>query len=167
MRLSQAWLCSSGDIHAYAGSAAEIEANAFAGELLMPCCLLKPRLYSGLSIQTVIRVSTEFQTSLTAAAVRSVEEADEDAYVVFSQEGIIRWWRRSRRADRYLQRGSSIHDNSRAAYCTIPPDDSTGMEAAELDAWFDYRRGDSAVELWEESVYFSDLDTVMTLLSIV
>lgn len=167
MRLSQAWLCTSGDIHAYSGSAAEIEANAFAGELLMPTFLLKPRLYGGLSIQTVMRVANEFQTSLTAAAVRSVEEADEDAYVVFSQAGVVRWWRRSSRADRYFHRAFSIRDNSRAFLCDVSPDGALGMLAVDINAWFDYRRGDSGVELWEESVYFSDLNTVMTLLVIV
>jgi hypothetical protein len=167
MNISQAWLCSSRDIHAYSGSAAEIEANAFAGELLMPSSLLKPRLYSGLSIQTLIRVATEFQTSLTATAVRSVEDTTEDAYVIFSQDGIVRWWKRSSKADRYFQRVFTLREESRALSCNVPPDESNGMQQVDLNAWFDYRKGDSGVELWEESVYFYDLDTVMTLLALV
>ncbi|MDQ2774235.1 MAG: ImmA/IrrE family metallo-endopeptidase [Acidobacteriota bacterium] len=88
MQLSQAWLCSSRDIHAYSGSAAEIEANAFAGELLMPSSLLRPKIYGGLSIAMLCDVASEFDTSLTATAVRAIEETDEDAYVIFSQDGI-------------------------------------------------------------------------------
>lgn len=165
--LSQEWVCNSRDIHAYTGSPEEIEANAFASELLMPSSLLKPRIHAGLSIEAVRSVATEFQTSLTATAVRSVEEADEDAFVVFSQEGIVRWWRSSKRADRYFSKSFRVTPDSIAFTCDTPPEDSHGMQEVDISAWFPHRSGDNDVELWEESVYFADLGTVMTLLSLV
>ena len=166
MELSQAWLCSSRDIHAYSGSAAEIEANAFAGELLMPSSLLRPRLHGGLSIAMLCSVASDFETSLTAMAVRAVEETDEDAYVLFSQNGIVRWWRRSRRAERSFQRAFCVRDQSLAFSCNTTPNNSVGMQPVEIGAWFDYRQDDDCIDLWEESVYFSDLGTVMTILSL-
>ena len=166
MRISQAWLCSSREIHAYSGSAAELEANAFAGELLMPATMLKPRIHSGLGMKMLCDLADEFKTSLTATAVRAIQETDEDAYVIFSQEGVIQWCSRSRRADRFIPRGFCTRDNSHALDCRNTPENSCGMQEVDTDAWFDHRHGDERIDVWEESVCFPDLGTVMTLLSL-
>ena len=55
--LSQGWLCSSHNIHAYRGSAAEIEANVFAAALLMPLEML--------GCQTAERLWRQWQPNVT------------------------------------------------------------------------------------------------------
>ena len=89
-------LCTTEDIAAYGGTAQEIEANAFAGELLMPTLLVRPRCEDVTPHLDAIRaVAGEFQTTLTAAAVRFVEECRETCVVVFSVDRKVKWWRAS------------------------------------------------------------------------
>ena len=64
-------------------------------------------------------------------------------------------------------RAFCVRANSLAFSCDAKPEESERMRPVELNAWFDYGRGDSEVELWEESVCFPALETVMTLLCIV
>ena len=164
--LSQYWMCTSDEIHAYAGSAIEQQANAFSSELLMPTRLLVPRLGPGLSVSAFRTTAEEFAASLTPVASRCVELSDEDAYVLFStgDDRTVSWWTRSKRADRKFPKQFAIRSESFASCATVPPDRSPGPQKVETSAWFDIRHGEYEPEVWEESVYFRNLDIVMTLL---
>lgn len=163
-----AWLCTSDDIHAYRGTDREIEANAFAAELLMPGSLLRPRLRRGISLSLVCELALGFQTTLTATAVRMVDESREDCYVVFSRDGRVTWWRGGRN-DRglWIRRTQEIDPNSRAYACGTLPANSAGMCAVPPEAWFPGAQDLDDMEVWEESVLLGDYDIVLTLLCVI
>jgi hypothetical protein len=154
---SQAWLCTSRDIHTYMGSAAEIEANAFASSLLMPRKMLLPRLEQApLSIDLICQLAAEFQTTLTSTAIRVVEESKENCSVVFSQRNIVRWWRRSRKSDFVLPASFSISDESLAFDCRSAPGRTTGPQEVTSSVW----RQSRDTDVWEESALLGDYGTV-------
>jgi len=163
-----AWLCTGDDIHAYRGNDVEIEANAFAGELLMPSSLLRPRLRSGINIALACELASEFQTSLTATAVRMVDGSAEESYVVFSREGRVTWWRAGREGrGLWIQRAQEIHPESLAYACETSPGNSTGMTAVPPRSWFPDAQHVDGLEVWEESVLLGDYDVVLTLLCVI
>ena len=163
-----AWLCTSDDIHAYRGTDREIEANAFAAELLMPSSLFRPRLGPGISVALAGTLASEFQTSLTATAVRMVDESSEECYVVFSRDGKATWWRGGRNGRGLRIRSTQeIDPDSRAYACGTLPANSTGMCVVPPEAWFPGARDLDAIEVWEESVLLGDYDIVLTLLCVI
>lgn len=163
--LSQSWLCTSADIHAYRGSVAELEANAFASSLLMPQPLFQPQLQRGISLDVIRDLADEFGTSLTATAVRAVELADEDCYAVFSRGGVVRWWQRNeRRSEQWIPKQHPIDMDVPAWSCERTPSYPEDAQQVPIRAWFPTARYTHGLELWEQSVYLSQYGTVLTLL---
>jgi Zn-dependent peptidase ImmA (M78 family) len=163
--ISQAWLCTADSIHAYKGSSIEKEANAFAAELLMPKCLLLPRLDNQpLSIKQVCEIADEFKTTLTATAVRLVEESKDDCCVVFSDRNAIRWSRKSSSADQ-VWLPQAISADSRTWDCDTEPQDSRGPRKVSCEAWLSGRALQDYSEVWEEAVFLPKYQTAITLLS--
>lgn len=74
----------------------EVEANIFAAELLMPTELFRELLHrhESIDLNQVILAADEFYVSREAAARRFVELSAEDAAVIFSKYGIIRYVKR-------------------------------------------------------------------------
>ena len=164
---SQGWICNTGDIHAYRGSAAEIEANAFAAELLMPKEMLRARL-SGrdLSFALVCGLAEQFDTTLTSTAVRLVEDSRDSCCVIFSQDDCVKWHRCSGTGFGFwLPRNFSLDMESRAYSCQTEPTVSPGPRKVPLSAWIKGRNDESFSEVWEESVLLPEYRTVVTLLS--
>ena len=72
------------------------EANTFASEPLMATALFRPRCAHAEPNLTVVKgLAQEFQTTLTATAVRFVEACHAACLVVLSEQGWVRWWRKS------------------------------------------------------------------------
>jgi len=167
--LSQAWLCTSDDIHAYRGGKAEIEANAFSAALLMPQEMFRPRVTGrDLGFDLVRILATEFQTTLTATAIRVVEETDQDCYVVLSRGGRINWWKRSARGSGlYLDRHQPIDPDSLAWRCEYEQVEHCRMAQVPVHAWFQSGNSSEVLELWEESLLLFEYQVVLTLLCVV
>lgn len=166
--LSQEWLCTSADIHAYRGSAAELEANAFAASLLMPGAIFEPALRAGLGMSLVGELAEKFGTTITATAVRAVELVNEDAYVVFSRGGIVRWWQRNPQNSGYfIRRLHPLHSDSVALWAENSPSEVREAQQVPFHAWFCPTRDRDPAEVWEESVFIGQYDTVISLLTIV
>lgn len=73
-----------------ADTAREREADWFASELLAPTAqVLRPVRRAGLSIETVVRFSREWQTSLTMTAIRCTELTTQLAATVRSHRGAV------------------------------------------------------------------------------
>lgn len=100
-RQREVFLCTSQDINdAVAERPAETqeqEANEFAAELLLP-----ERFFAHLcdeenpSLDYIAELATRFNVSLTATALRYLEFSCEACAIVFSRDGYIRWFRRSK-----------------------------------------------------------------------
>lgn len=96
-KVSQLLACTDSDMRAsYRSSAYEIEASIFAGALLMPRELFQVRMAGTVPTTRVIkRLASEFDTSLTATALRYVETSKDYCAFVVSENNKIRWWRAS------------------------------------------------------------------------
>lgn len=137
---TQLLACTSDDMHArYKGSALEIEANYFAAELLMPSHLFgSATRQTGLSAKTIRDLSTVFQTSLTAAAMRYVELTDDYCAAVVCEEGRIRWWRASEQMEGFwLNPGTPLEPHCLAAKYFASGISPTGPEEVDKDAWIE------------------------------
>lgn len=168
MGQSQAYICTSGDIHSYRGSNAEIEANTFAAQLLMPRALIAERVkYADVGVQAALGIAEEFQVSLTAAAIRLVEESKEPCAVVMSHNNLVVWTCRSNTGvPFYLSRSTPIHEDSFAFDCQKGLKYSRGTREVESSAWLSGRAA-YEYEVLEESVLLEDYDLVLTFLSFV
>lgn len=95
--VSQLLACTDADLRAsYRSSPYEIEASIFAGALLMPSELFQSQIASTVPTTKVIKdLASEFDTSLTATAMRYAETSSDYCVFVVSENNTIRWWRSS------------------------------------------------------------------------
>ena len=123
----------------------EIEANEFAGELLMPTQFLV-RLLSGRepSFELIESLARECSTSLTAATYRFVEVTGYACAVVWSQERTTRWFRRSEEFKHWIRLREQLDTHTLAADCfrgeKVPP----SHESVPASAWLEGRVPDDA-----------------------
>lgn len=74
----------------------EVEADAFAGELLVPTAFARSLLAGApVGMHAVIRLRDAFDVSLSCAAIRLAQLADEPLVVVLSKNGVVEWTARS------------------------------------------------------------------------
>jgi Zn-dependent peptidase ImmA (M78 family) len=158
------------EIRSYTESPLEIEANAFASELLMPTFLFRPRAEQVEPDLELIKVlAAEFDVTLTAAALRFVDESDAACMVVFSKNGKVAWWRRSSRAERervWIDKDWPISADTLAFQChknePVPPDGIKG----EASDWFGEEIAERIGGVVEQSMLLGRYSTVLTLLSV-
>lgn len=141
--------CTRGDLSGYAAEC-EAEANDFAAELLMPASLFGPRCDRNRpSLHDIAELATEFQTSLTATALRFVGCAPEPCAVVHSTDSVIDWMRWSDNFKPFMRSGTRLGGDSYAG------DLHQGLEVADqpshvdVEAWGDCPAGD--LDLFEHS----------------
>jgi len=116
----------------------EVEANVFAAELLMPEAMFQKRLERTLpSLDLVERLADDFQTTLTATAIRYVELCGEQCAVIFSTDGNVVWTRRSADFGYWIQPGRKLSSYGLAADFRETGTVSPNMEVVRLDAWVD------------------------------
>jgi hypothetical protein len=80
----------------YKGESKESEANIFAVELLLPERLVRRRCeVSPVDLRPVQKLAEDFETSITATAIRFIEFSPEKCALVYSEKGRVRWTRKS------------------------------------------------------------------------
>ena len=115
--LDQITACTAGDIQAYCGSFFELEANAFAAELLMPEFLMMRELqYRSPTVETGRRLAETFQTSFTASVLRMVQFSKLPVFVAYSVNGRMKWCQGSPSSREYFfkQAGTELDGDSLA-----------------------------------------------------
>jgi Zn-dependent peptidase ImmA (M78 family) len=155
--------CTRGDLSNYAGTGREAEANDFASELLMPEFLFKPRCDRNRpSLVDVAQIAEEFQTSLTATALRFVLFAPEPCAVVHSTRGVVDWLDWSDAFQLGIRKGTRLNDRTYAGdlFAGKPADDCPNQ--VDGDAWSD-SPGAADVDLFEHSRRVG-ADSVLTFL---
>lgn len=142
----------------------EIEANRFAGELLVPSSIALKKLGTPKpSFAVVDDISRVFQTSLTASAYRFSELTPHAVAVVWSSRGVIRWFKRSMefrhwiRIRERLDQGTLAHDLFRRRDA---PSEGTVVAAG---AWLEGNFGQDDIVV-EQSRAIPSYDGVLTLL---
>ena len=116
----------------------EIEANEFAGELLMPTRLLTG-LLSGRtpSFELIDSLARGFSTSLTATAYRLVQVTGYACAVVWSEGGIKKWSRRSDEFEHWIGLRERLDSRTFAADCFRGQNVPDGQESVPASAWLE------------------------------
>lgn len=145
-------------------SPAEIDANTFAAEILLPRALVNADLNMPPTLDVVRRLAQRFGTSLTAAAVRLVELTSFRAAVVVSRGGRAAWYRSSREFSRAVRTGPL--DPRTLAYDHFR--DATPAETAHVpaEAWLYETNLIPGALLWEHSLPLRSYGVVLSVLEI-
>lgn len=154
-KVSQVLACTDEDMRAkYKGSVPEIEANFFAAELLMPTKLFSPQVRDArLSMQLVKRLAAEFQTTLTATAMRTVDLSDDYCAIIVSEDNRVRWWHGSPRFNDvcWIETRAELSLESVAGMIFGGQDVPSGPQEIDATAWL----GES--ERLERDTMFEDV----------
>jgi hypothetical protein len=123
----------------------EVEANEFAGELLMPTQLLT-KLVSGRkpSFELIEFLARDCSTSLTATAYRFVEVTAHACAVVWSERGTTKWFRRSEEFAHWVRLRERLDRRTFAADCFRGEKVPDSPESVAASAWLDGRIPDDA-----------------------
>jgi hypothetical protein len=144
-----------------------VEANYFAAELLMPEKLILPRL-SGVrpSFELVSQLAAEFDTSLTAMAVRVVDVSNDYWAIVVSERGRIKWWRASEDFEGafWIQIGSHVSNDTVAGAVFEGSRAPQGPQEVDSEYWADRMGGNEHEILMEEVLHLPAYDRVLSLL---
>lgn len=142
----------------------EVEANMFAAEILMPGDLFRHRLERTMpSMELIEALAEEFQTTLTATAIRYVDLCDERCAVVFSTDGKVAWMRRSPLFHYWIAPKRALSSFSYASDFFSKGAVSDKMQEARLDAWVDDKVSSKAMGK-EQSRGLHSYNSVLTLL---
>ncbi|MFN8140414.1 MAG: ImmA/IrrE family metallo-endopeptidase [Fimbriimonadales bacterium] len=167
--INQFWRCSNANIFRYDGAPEELEANAFAAELIMPTAMIRPQVREGsLGFGLVDTLSAKFRASLTATALRCVSELNEPAAVVLSDQNRIIWsWRNSHVQSWQfaIKKGACLGEQTKA-WCTAESQGHEEMTVVPTDAWFPDHPTHWKVETWEASRFLQGFGTVLSLLTV-
>lgn len=146
-------------------SRAELEANEFAVELLLPSRYVRePLRLHDPSLKTIRRVASQFETSLTATTLRFVSLTNLPCVAVWSEAKRALWYRRSDAFPFYLSKEILPCDGSfayRLFEGSNAPDDFAEIPA---ETWLDRRDADKVVRVLEHSISMPNYDAVLTLL---
>jgi len=155
--------CTRGDLSDYTGSGRETAANDFASELLMPRQLFEKRCDRNRpSLKDVGELASEFQTSLTATALRFVMFAPEPCAVVHSTNGTVDWldWSPSFRLG--IRRKAKLTERTYAGDLYAGQHVEDRPTQVDGDAWSDSAWA-SEIDLFEHSKKVS-ADSVLSFL---
>lgn len=142
----------------------EVEANLFAAELLMPKAFFQKRIEMTLpSMDLIGSLAEQFQTTLTATAIRYVDLCGERCALVLSSSGRVTWTRRSSEFPYWISPGRALSQNTFAANFFADQRVPAEMQTVRLDAWIDGNVS-SRETIREHSRALSSYESVLTLL---
>lgn len=152
----------------YRSSPYEVEASIFAGALLMPTDLFRERVNRRLPRANVISdLARQFDTSLTATALRYVETSKDYCVFVVSEKGKIRWWRTSDsfgNHDLWLGSKNALPRYSAAAQFFRDGEFPEGPVEVDFKDWFGEMPDIHADHVLEQAFPLPDFDQVISII---
>ncbi len=143
----------------------ELEANAFAGELLMPEPLVRPWCQvSPVSMEIPRRIAREYNVSILASAIQFAELSSERCAAVFSARREVVWsvWSAtSATFEREVPRGKRIDPESVAWDFFARGELDDRAQPVPADAWLETS---TDVDIVEHSIASPEHGTVLSLL---
>jgi hypothetical protein len=140
----------------------ELFANAYAGELLLPEHLLRPRCeISPVSLEIAWSIAKEYDVSILTSAIRFTQLSSERCAAVFSAGGEVKWASASETFTHEIPRGKRLDPQSLAwdFFSTQRLDDRP--QPVPADAWLDTS---ADVDIIEHSICSHAHGTVLSLL---
>ena len=157
-------LCEASDFAA-TDKLGEVEANAFAAELLLPETALRRRCeVSPVTLEHVVEIANEYGTSPVATAIRFVELTSERTAAVLSQNGAVRWAVRSESFWPEIRRGQRLMNWSLAHSFFARGQLACDADAVDASAWIDGSRLRGPAEIHECALAIPQLRAVLSLL---
>ena len=153
-------------LSSYKASAPELEASYFASALLMPEHLFARRISSTIPTAEVLTsLAQDFNTSLTAAAVRYVDLREDYCALVVSEAGKVRWWRESNdfKGQFWLDPGTKLSQYTLAGSIFNGNQPPGRPERVDLSAWLPETSLDSDV-IVEEAIWMPRYGQVLSML---
>jgi Zn-dependent peptidase ImmA (M78 family) len=162
-------VCSSREVESWDRglSEQEIEANVFAGELLIPERLIDPAIKRERPSMSIIReISTKFETSLTAAAYRAMYLTPFRSAIVWSTNGVVRWFKASQEFEAFVSAKESVAEGTYAfdSFRGKPMPDTLKPVKSEL--WLAPSSRGNPDYILEHSIAVPTYNSVLTLLCI-
>lgn len=155
-------VCTDQDMMNWYAMDRETEANYFASELLMPETLIKQRCdVKEVSFDPVKKIATDFQTSLTSAAIRFVKFCPEPCALICAENSKIKWFVKSSEWWPFIRKGQKLDKRTLAIEYFVGqriPDEGQDIKA---DAWLDEPK---IREVFEHSIALGQYGLVLTLL---
>lgn len=143
----------------------ELEANEFAAELLMPEKLILGRFgLKDISLATVSSVANEFETSLTAAAIRILELTDVPSALAWSEGNQLIWYRTSSTFPFYLPKAELPTKDSKAGQLFDRKRITPGPSKVQANLWLQDADARGIPFIEEDSLYLPNYEAVLTLL---
>ena len=137
--VSQILACTNEDmLSAYKASPPELEASYFASALIMPEDVFTKRIEGTVPTAKVLSaLAEEFQTSLTATALRYVDLRNDYCALVVSENGKVRWWRESAdfKGSFWIDPGTKLSPHTVAAGIFRGESKPARPERVDLSAW--------------------------------
>jgi len=147
----------------YRASGREGEANAFASEFLMPEALCAKRCdVEKVTWRAVEPIASEFQVSLTAAAMRFVELCPEAVALVCSHEGKIEWFFKGMDFWGRIEKGKKLDAWSLASDYFVKGTLSPNVETVSASSWLEGVSDE--LDMKEHSISLGSLGRVLSLL---
>ena len=142
----------------------ELEANEFAGELLMPTAVLTGLLSDWKpSFDLVEALASRFSTSLTATAYRCVEVTGHACALVWSEAGATKWFKRSEEFKHWVRLRERLDSRTLASDCFGTKSVPAAQERVAAAAWLDGTIPEDALVL-EHTRCMSSYEGALTLL---
>lgn len=162
---SQMILCNEEDMYVWnENKAQELEANEFAANILMPTEIferyLKPEPPS---MDRVKELAKEFRTTLTATALRYMQLSIEPCALVVSNDGVIKWYRKSNSFNFHVKVGQKLNPDTYAFDFYDGVDLPALPQKVPATAWIAGNINDEA-EIYEHSIALSSYGTVLSIL---
>lgn len=147
----------------YSDDTEEMEANTFAGALLMPLFLLPKSIGERPpDFDTASELADDFDASFTAACIRAVRTSPWRCALVCLDGGVVQWSIRSESFRHGIKKNSRPHPSSAAAWLSTQPAVRAKSMHVPAKFWLEYTHEDE--ELFEQSYLLAE-DLVYTLLA--
>lgn len=165
---SAEYRCSSRDLDSFQSEkVVEYEANQFATEFLMPeqnvRAMMKRRAFNR---ETIEKISNDFATSLTSAALRAVKLTDDPCAIVVSTNNKILWSQSSQNFRYEIKpKGQILSENTYATDFFLGKTVPDRPEAVNPLGWLSSTKIPNDLELREHSIYFPKINMVLSLLT--
>ena len=169
--LRESFSCTEQDMLAWSNDVRNIEAQAdlFASTLLMPLDDFRAQITQSVDFDLLGHCADRYGTSLSATTLKWLDSTDENALLIVSRDGFIRWAHSSKRA---MEAGAFFRSRS-SPPLTLPDGSLAANERVEherhgvtvaANIWFPHAEPDETLR--ELKISADQYDSVMTLLTL-
>lgn len=146
-------------------SSKEEDANRVASELLLPSKEVYPLvLKKKASIALAKEIAADFNTSLTAAALKINDLSEEPCAVVWSFDGHIKWFKKNPNFFGYVATGR-LDDASLATALIADGENRRNEGSVHAETWLVGDNLSGKMKIWEDSIFLPYYNSVLTLLT--